>query len=208
MTGDLTTRERIRREAAALFRNKGFNGTSMADLAAEVGISKSSLYHHFPSKQALLSEIIELTVNRVTPLVREVADSDLPIAERLRRAIDLHTVEAIHDRDAVACFIEEGRYLSPDFMANHITNRDRYELIFREMFDEGIASGAFVDQDAGVAVKAILGMCNSVVRWYQPSGVYSPDEIAAEIADFVVRGASTSRPTGHDEEAEADARRT
>ncbi|MFV1963665.1 MAG: TetR/AcrR family transcriptional regulator, partial [Acidimicrobiia bacterium] len=50
MKGDLTTRERIRAEAAALFRNKGFNGTSMADLAHEVGISKSSLYHHFPSK--------------------------------------------------------------------------------------------------------------------------------------------------------------
>ncbi len=196
MTADPTTRERIRREAAALFRNKGFNGTSMADLAAEVGISKSSLYHHFPSKQALLSEIIELTVNRVTPAVREVADSDLPITERLRTAIAMHTVEAIRDRDAIACFIEEGRYLSPDFMATHIANRDRYELIFRDMFEEGIASGDFIDQDVGVAVKAILGMCNSVVRWYRPSGKYSPEEIAAEIADFVVRGASTPPPVG------------
>jgi len=49
-----TTRERIRREAAALFRQKGFNGTSMAELATEVGITKSSLYHPFPRKQALL----------------------------------------------------------------------------------------------------------------------------------------------------------
>ena len=208
MTNELTTRERIRMEAAALFRNKGFNGTSMADLAREVGITKSSLYHHFPSKQALLSEIIELTVDRATPRVREVAESDLPIAERLRTAIALHTVEAIRDRDAVACFIEEGRYLSRDFMASHIINRDRYEMLFHDMFEEGIVSGDFVDQDVGIAVKAILGMCNSVVRWYRPSGRYSPEEIAEEIADFVVRGASTTQAVGLTPEVQVHARST
>jgi AcrR family transcriptional regulator len=193
MTNVPTTRERIRREAAALFRAKGFNGTSMAQLAGEVGITKSSLYHHFPSKQALLSEIIELTVNRVTPLVQEVADSDLPIRERLGRAVVLHTVEAIRDQDAIACFIEEGRYLDSDYMASHVAKRDRYELIFRRMFEEGIASGDFVKQDVGLAVKAILGMSNSVVRWYRPGGAHTPEEIASEFAHFAVRGAAASR---------------
>ncbi len=188
-----TTRERIRLEAAALFGEKGFNGTSMAELASEVGITKSSLYHHFPSKQALLSEIIELTVNRVTPLVQEVAESDLPIRERLGRAVILHTVEAIRDRDAVACFIEEGRYLEPEFMTAHVANRDRYELTFRRLFEEGIRSGDFVDQDVGLAVKAVLGMCNSVVRWYRPDGGHTPEEIASEFADFAVRGAANLR---------------
>lgn len=187
------TRDRIRREAAALFREKGFNGTSMAELAGQVGITKSSLYHHFPGKQALLSEIIELTVNRVTPLVQEVAESDLPIRERLGKAVALHTVEAIRDQDAVACFIEEGRYLEPNFMAAHLAKRNRYELIFRLMFEEGVESGEFVDQNVGMAVKAILGMSNSVVRWYRPGGDHTPEEIADEIARFAVRGAS-ARP--------------
>jgi len=193
VTNAPTTRERIRREAAALFRTKGFNGTSMAELAGEVGITKSSLYHHFPSKQALLSEIIELTVNRVTPLVQEVADSDLPIRERLGRAVVLHTVEAIRDQDAIACFIEEGRYLAPDFMASHVAKRDRYEDIFRRMFEEGVASGDFMEQDVGLAVKAILGMCNSVVRWYKADGEHTPEQVASEFAHFAVRGAATDR---------------
>ena len=140
-----TTRERIRAEAAALFRRKGFNGTSMAELAVEVGITKSSLYHHFPSKQALLSEIIELTVNRVAPLVQAVADSELPIEERLCRAVAIHAVEAIHDQDAVACFIEEGRYLAPDL---HGPPRRRARRLRAAssgtMFEEGIASGDFL----------------------------------------------------------------
>ena len=193
MTNPSTTRDRIRSEAAALFREKGFNGTSMSELAAEVGITKSSLYHHYPGKQALLSEIIELTVNRVTPLVQEVAESDLPIRERLGRAVALHTVEAIRDQDAVACFIEEGRYLTPNFMTTHLVKRDRYELLFRRMFEEGVESGEFVEQDVGLAVKAILGMSNSVVRWYRPGGDHTPEEIGAELAQFVVRGAAGTR---------------
>ncbi|MCP3936029.1 MAG: TetR/AcrR family transcriptional regulator [Actinomycetia bacterium] len=184
------TRERIRDEAAALFREKGFNGTSMSDLAKAVGITKSSLYHHFPSKQALLAEIVELTVNRVSPLVQQVADSDRPVDERLGNAVAIHTVAAIHDQDAVACFTEEGRYLSPEFMAPHIVERDRYELIFRQMFEEGMTSGAFVPQDADLAVKAILGMCNSVVRWYRPGGTHTPEQIAEDFARFAVRGAT------------------
>ncbi len=198
MTDTRNTRERIRLEAAALFSEHGFNGTSMAELAGAVGITKSSLYHHFPSKQALLSEIIELTVNRVTPLVQEVADMDLPVSDRLAKAIILHTVEAIRDQDAVACFIEEGRYLAPDFMATHIANRDAYEQVFRRLFEEGIESGEFVDQDVGIAAKAVLGMCNSVVRWYKPDGDHSPDEIAAEFAHFAVRGAAMSSALGGD----------
>ncbi len=141
----------------------------------------------------MLSEIIELTVSRVTPLVTEVAESNLPVAERLRRAVYLHTVEAIRDRDAVACFMEEGRYLAPDYMAAHIANRDHYERIFRRIYEEGIARGEFVDQDAGVAVKAILGMCNSVVRWFRHDGSLSAEEISSQFAQFTVRGATAPR---------------
>ena len=188
MTDAPNTAIRIRQVAAALFRERGFNGTSMADLAAEVGITKSSLYHHYPSKQALLAEIIDLTVNRVTPLLRVVAESDLPVAERLHRAVHLHTVEGLHDRDAQACFIEEGRYLSSEFMAVHVAKRDRHEFIFRNIIEEGIASGDFVDQNIGLTVRAVLGMCNSAVRWYQPGGALSPEEIATQFADLAVRG--------------------
>ncbi len=190
MTSKPSTRERIRSEAAALFRQQGYCGSSMSGLAAQVGISKSSLYHHFTSKQAVLSEIIELTVDRVAPLVQAVADSDRPITERLRQAIEIHTVEAIRDQDAVACFVEEGRFLGPELRALHVAKRDRYELIFRLMLAEGIASGDFPNQDVDLTIKAILGMCNSVVRWYSPGGPQTPERIAAEFARFGVGAAS------------------
>ena len=90
---------------------------------------------------------------------------------------------------------------APDFMAAHVAKRDRYELIFRHMFEEGIASGEFIDQDVGLAVKAILGMCNSAVRWYRPGRGHTPEEIAAEFAHFAVGGATASRSVPLLEEA-------
>lgn len=193
MTEDTTdTSERIRQAAASLFRTRGFNGTSMADLAAAVGVTKSSLYHHFSSKQALLAEILELTMERVTPHVQEVAESDAPAAERLHRVLVLHTTAALIDMNYVACFIEEGRYLAPQYMEAHLSKRDRYELYFRQILEDGVASGEFVPQDSRVAAMALLGMCNAAVKWYRPEGDRSPEEIAQQFADLAVRGVSVA----------------
>jgi AcrR family transcriptional regulator len=182
------TRDRILRSAAALFRQRGFNGASMQDLAVVVGITKSSLYHHFPSKQALLSEILANTVDRVTPALEAIAESDLPACERLRKAVSGHVVELIRDRDNVACFIEEGRFLSPDYMQTYIAKRDRYESYFRRIVEDGIASGEFRATDVRLASLAILGMCNWVARWYRPDGDHSPDEIATSFGNMAARG--------------------
>jgi len=78
-------------------------------------------------------------------------------------------------------------------MTTHLVKRDRYELLFRHILEEGVESGEFVEQDVGLAVKAILGMSNSVVRWYRPGGAHTPEEIGAELAQFVVRGAAGTR---------------
>ncbi len=188
MTGRPDTRERIRGAAATLFREKGFHGSSMLDLAEVVGITKSSLYHHFPSKQALLSEIIEGTVARVTPMVQAITESNQPAAERLHMAVRLHTLEAIRDQDAVGCFIEEGRYLAPTYLEAHVMSRDRYEGFFRQILTDGIATGEFRSHDVPLAAMAILGLCNSVVRWYRPGAEHTPEEIAEEFASLVVRG--------------------
>lgn len=198
------TRERILRAAASLFRRKGFNGASMQDLAEAVGITKSSLYHHFPSKQALLSEILANTVDRVTPALEAIAESDLPACERLRQAVGGHVVELIRDRDNVACFIEEGRFLAPDYMQAYIAKRDRYENLFRQIVQDGISSGEFRTTDVRLAGLAILGMCNWVARWYRPEGEFTPDDIAIYFGDMAVlalalRAPAVLQPVGREE---------
>ena len=187
-----TTRERILRAAAALFREQGFSRASMRDLADRVGIHKSSLYHHFPSKQALLLEILETTVDRSAPLLEAIADSGEPAPERLRRAVANHVTELIRDQDNVACFLEEGRYLDRRYMDIYISKRDRYEGHFRRIIDDGVRSGEFGPVSVRLASLAILGMCNWVARWWRPDGEFEPREIAARFAQMAVQSLTPS----------------
>lgn len=186
------TRERILRAAAALFRQEGFHRASMRDLADRVGIHKSSLYHHFPSKQALLLEILETTVDRSTPALRAIADSSLSPAERLRRAVANHVTELIRDQDNVACFIEEGRHLDRRYMQIYIAKRDTYEAHFRRIIDDGVRSGEFGPVSVRLASLAILGMCNWVARWWRPDGQFEPQEIASRFGQMAVQSLAPS----------------
>ena len=63
---------------------------------------------------------------------------------------------------------------------------------------DGVASGALHEQRVGIAAKAVLGMCNSVVRWYQPGGDHTPEEIAEEFSRFAVRGVTVTPGAGGD----------
>ena len=190
------TAERIRDSAATLFRRRGFNGASMQAVASAVGITKSSLYHHYPSKQALLAEIIEVTMSRVTPLVREIVGADLSATERLHRALTLHTIESIRERDYVACFSEESRYLSPAFMQAHRRKKAEYESLFQDVIEAGIESGEFLTQDPVLATMALVGMCDSVIRRYQPSADRTPDQIATIFADIALGGLGVPASAG------------
>lgn len=183
----MSTREQLVRAAARLFREQGFHGTSVAEIASAAWITKSSLYHHFESKQALLAEILTETASRVTPAVEAIASADLPAAERLRAAAKCHVVELIHDQDMVACFVEEGRFLAPEYRDSFVAARDRYEQSFRRILADGVGSGEFRPVSVRLASLAVLGMCNSVVHWYQPSGDLDVDAVAEQFADLTVR---------------------
>jgi AcrR family transcriptional regulator len=183
----MNTRAQLVRSAAHLFREQGFHGTSVAQIATAARITKSSVYHHFASKQALLAEILTDTASRVTPAVEEIASADLPAAERLHAAARHHVVELIHDQDMVACFVEEGRFLAPEYRDDFVAARDRYEQYFRRILEDGVRSGEFRPVSVSLASLAVLGMCNSVVHWYQPDGPLDIEAVAEQFADFVVR---------------------
>ena len=189
----VSTREQLLRAAARLFREQGFHGTSVAEIASAAWITKSSLYHHFPSKQALLAEILMDTVSRVTPAVEAIASADLPAAERLRAAARCHVVELIHDQDKVACFVEEGRFLAPDYRDAFVAARDRYEQSFRRILEDGVHSGEFRPVNVSLASLAVLGLCNSLVHWYQPSGQLNVDTVAEEFANLAVKSLLSSK---------------
>jgi len=183
---DSSRRVRILRAAAGLFRQRRFDRTTMREIAEVVGLTKGSLYHHIRSKQALLYEIIQHTVDRALPRLEQIATLPLPAAERLRQAVRLHILILAHDRDNVECSIEEGRSLAPEFRDAAISGRDRYERLLRRIISDGIRTGEFAPTDVRLAGFALLGMLNWVARWYRPDGERPAGEIAAQFGDYAV----------------------
>jgi len=186
-------RVQVLRAAAALFRRRRFDRTTMREIAEVVGLTKGSLYHHIRGKQALLYEIIQHTVDRALPKLEEIATMPLPAAERLRQAVHLHIRILAEDRDNVECSIEEGRSLAPEYRDAAIAGRDRYERLIRRIIGDGIRTGEFAPTDVRLAGFALLGMVNWVARWYRPDGEHPASEIAAQFGDYAVAMLSPGR---------------
>lgn len=184
--GETSMRGSILAAAAALFCRQGFERTTVMSIASAVGLKKGSLYHYITSKQRLLFEILEHTLEDSLPALERIAAAPASAAERLRQAVRLHILTLAQDRDNVACFVEEGRWLAPEYRAAHQATRDRYEALFRRIIADGIAAGEFAPTDVRLAGFAVLGIVNWVVRWYQPDGQYRAGQIAERFGDYAV----------------------
>ena len=104
-------KEQIYEAAARLFRDKGYQATSMRDLAKEVGLRASSLYNHFPSKSDVLREICTNNAQRFLSGMLEVESLDVSATEKLTRLIRLHIQLSLEDVTSVTAFNDEWRHL-------------------------------------------------------------------------------------------------
>ncbi len=109
--GDLR-REQIIAAAAELFRRKGYRGTSIEDIGSAVGTTGPALYRHFPSKEALLVELVRRAVARTRDDVREVQRRGLPPAETLAQIVDRALAHALEESDLVVAAAQELRNVS------------------------------------------------------------------------------------------------
>jgi len=174
--------------AAQIFREKGYHGASMQDIADAVGLQKASLYHHVTSKQEILGEILDQALDRLISDLEPIANSKLPADERLRQAVRLYLLRMAENADLAAVLLLEYRSLEPPQRAEHIQRRDRYERLWRKIIREGIAEGLFASSDEMTTTFALLGVQNWSITWYRPGGRYSPGQLADLFADLFLEG--------------------
>ncbi len=90
--------------------------------------------------------------------------------------------------DLTAVLLFEHRSLDKKSHARHVPQRDKFENLWRDTVDEGVASGLFACSDSGMAVRALMGVMNWTLTWYRPDGGKSIEEIADEYADLMFHG--------------------
>jgi AcrR family transcriptional regulator len=179
-------RAEILHAALRAFRSAGYHGTTLDDIARQLGVRKTALYHYFPDKEAILHACHREGLDEVAGIVA-AARRRPSHAEQLAHAIREH-VRVMTDTLEGSSLALEVSALSSRHQAEVIAARDRYEQALRDIVRRGVAAGEFRAVDPKLAVFAILGAINWVARWYSPAGSMHPRALGTHFADHLVRG--------------------
>src|SRR5688572_14180620 len=183
-------RGRILDESAALFLRRGYNATSLREIADAVGMKAGSLYYHFASKEDLLVEILERGMEVMQTAFDEAAASALDPRDRLRAHVRAH-LSALFEYGPYTANHVTAFHTAPDAVREQIVPaRDAYEARWTELLGELHRDGDLrADLDIGLARLILFGAMNASVEWFQPerSGL---DALTDTIAELFWSGAA------------------
>ncbi|MGH3003985.1 MAG: TetR/AcrR family transcriptional regulator [Gaiellaceae bacterium] len=161
-------RDELTRIAARLFAERGYQGTSLADLAAALGVQKPSLYHHIASKEDLLWEVAWEGAEAFH-VGLDAVPADAPAAERIRLALRAHLAVVGGQLDVATVFVREWRHLQGERRERFLAERRRYEERIRELFRAGVEDGQLrTDLDVATAALLFLSAANWAYTWLRP----------------------------------------
>lgn len=182
------SKQQILEAAAQIFSIKGYHATSMQDIADTVELKKASLYYHIENKQQVLIEILDQALDMVIDEVELATSGDIPIPEKLRRAMEIYLQTLTKNREIAAVLLLEYRSLDSEKSFDHMKRRDRFESLWRGLIQAGVEKKLLTCPDPAQAARALLGMLNWTITWYNPQGKLSPAEIANQYADLLLLG--------------------
>lgn len=161
----LSTRERLSAEAARLFAERGYHGTSINDLAVALGIQKSSLYAYISGKADLLAEIA-LTGAEAFHTALDRLPDDVTPGERLEMAFRAHLGVVESQLDVATVWLQEWRYLGGEPRDFFVKERRRYEQRIRSLFEAAVDSGELrPDLNTHDAALVFLSVGNWAYTW-------------------------------------------
>ena len=161
----LSTRERLSAEAARLFAERGYHGTSINDLAVALGIQKSSLYAYINGKADLLADIALTGAAAFHAALDALPDEATP-GERLEMALRAHLGVVESQLDVATVWLQEWRYLTGEPLDFFIKERHRYEQRIRDLFEAAVESGELrQDLDTNDATLVFLSVANWAYTW-------------------------------------------
>jgi TetR/AcrR family transcriptional regulator, cholesterol catabolism regulator len=176
-------RERILREAAALFYEGGYTQTTMEAIADRMGATKPFVYYHFDSKAVMLVEICERATADALAAVDEVLRRPAAPIARLEAFLRAFTQAALKNHEFVAIYFREEFSLPEDARARINAMRKSIDRKLREVLADGVASGDFAIDDPGVTALVLEGMSSYAFAWYRDAGRLD----LAQVTELIVR---------------------
>ena len=184
----INKKELILEEAAKLFKEKGFGGTSMRDLAEKVGMEAASMYNHIKSKDEILELICFKIANQYISQLQEIENTNQSFQDKLRAIIGLHVQLIIEDSASVSVANNDWKYLSEDKKNQYKQIRKSYEKSFANIIEQGMENGEFKKMNVSVALFTMLSSLRWIELWYKPSREISPEELEEDLKTLLMNG--------------------
>jgi AcrR family transcriptional regulator len=185
-------RGQIIKQAASYFRNDGLRTVSMQELADALNVSRSSLYYHFGDKGDLVYATLMATATEFCDRVREILQFPISASQRLNIILRTTLKLQVNSPGARLALIvrDGGSSFRPEQREDVVAKRDEYEGYFRQLLDEGAASGEFRVVNTKIVIIAILGMLEEFNAWFDAEGDLSSDEVADIFSDLILSALS------------------
>jgi TetR/AcrR family transcriptional regulator, cholesterol catabolism regulator len=183
-----TKKELILSEAAKLFKERGFGGTSMRDLAEKVGIEAASMYNHIRSKEEILEDICFRIAREYVAQLSEIEHAEMTYQDKLRALIRLHVRMITADAHAISVTNNDWKYLSEPKMTHFKEIRKDYERRFAALIQKGIEAGEFRPVNVSVALFTILSSLRWVELWYKADRRITIEILEQDITAILMNG--------------------
>lgn len=182
-------RQAIFDAAARRFARHGYHAARMTDIADDLGLQKAALYYYFDSKEAILVGLIRSRIGVALESLRGITETADSPSRRVARAVGTHLQVFQEHADLYTIYNSERLHqISRDTAAVADDLGRQYEQEWSRMLEQGVASGDFsLDLDVPITVKAIMGMLNTTLAWFDDSGRLSVEELAEEYARLVLK---------------------
>ena len=186
--------ETVLRQAIELFNAQGYDGTSMGDLAKALGLTKSAIYHHVPSKTHLLSQALDEALDGLTAVIDEAeqASAGASAYERLRRAVQLSVEVLVAHQPAVTLLlrVRGNSEVELDALRRRRAIDTRLAALVQQAVDEGSLRS---DVSPQLVSRLLFGMVNSLVEWHRPGGSVDAHQLSEAITTIAFDGLATRR---------------
>jgi AcrR family transcriptional regulator len=179
--------ESLLQVAVKLFNERGYDGTSMEDLSRKLGITKSAIYHHVPSKEELLRLALDRALDGLFKVAGEVQQMPGPAIDRLERLV----------RGSVAVLVDRLPFVTLLLRVRGNTKVERHALARRREFDLLVTELVKLaeaegdvrpDVDPAVTSRLLFGMVNSLIEWYRPRRGSDNVELADAVCKIAFDG--------------------
>ena len=184
-------REVLLREAAASFNRSGYHGTSLAEIAKKLGVTKAALYTYVPSKEELLFYCHDSAMDTAFESLRKARAEGGTGLQKLTATLRRYLEMMLGEEGGYVVLLEENA-MKPLHVRAIVKRRDQFELGLRELVVEGMADGSIVACNPKLAVFMALGALNWGRKWYRPNGNWSGPQIAFALSQMLERSLSSA----------------